>query len=126
MTSAKDKDRVQNIHQSKCITKFVKEEEHVMFKWIWKVANRVRHKIFCWLLMHDRVNTRNILRKKFIWIVMIVSPVMSMLRKWLDIFLGTAALHKTVAAVSHQTRDWAFLILMTFSWHINNLHQRLC
>lgn len=29
-----------------------------------KTANRLRHKLFFWLLLHDRVNTRNLLKRK--------------------------------------------------------------
>ena len=36
------------------------------FSWIWKSSCQAKHKIFFWLLLHDRLNTRNLLaRKKF-------------------------------------------------------------
>lgn len=39
-------------------------EPNKLFTKIWKTANRLRHKIFFWLLLHDRVNTRNLLNRK--------------------------------------------------------------
>lgn len=35
-----------------------------VFKWMWKSCCRGRHKFFFWLLLRDRLNTRNILRRK--------------------------------------------------------------
>lgn len=40
-------------------------EAHIIFNWLWKSASRIRHKIFLWLLLHDRVNTRNLLKRKY-------------------------------------------------------------
>jgi hypothetical protein len=34
------------------------------FKWIWKSACQARHKFFFWLLIHDGVNTMNLLEMK--------------------------------------------------------------
>jgi hypothetical protein len=34
------------------------------FKWIWKSSCQARHKFFFWLLLHDRLNTRNLLGRK--------------------------------------------------------------
>lgn len=39
-------------------------EAHIIFKWLWINACRIRHKIFFWFLLHDRVNMRNLLRRK--------------------------------------------------------------
>jgi hypothetical protein len=37
------------------------------FKWIWQSLCQARHKLFFWILLHDRLNTRNLLgRKQFI------------------------------------------------------------
>lgn len=35
-----------------------------VFKWMWQSCCRGRHKFFFWLLLRDRLNTRNILRRK--------------------------------------------------------------
>ena len=35
-----------------------------IFKQIWKCATMLRYKIFFWLLLHDRVNSRNLLHRK--------------------------------------------------------------
>lgn len=35
-----------------------------LFKWMWTVGNLGKHKLFFWLLLMDRLNTRNILRRK--------------------------------------------------------------
>ena len=40
------------------------ENAHPVFKKIWSVAVMLRYKIFFWLLLHDRVNTRGLLRRK--------------------------------------------------------------
>jgi len=37
---------------------------HPMFKWIWKNPCQPKHKVFFWLLLKDRLGTRNILRRK--------------------------------------------------------------
>ena len=34
------------------------------FKWIWKSSCQPKRKVFFWMLLHDRVNTRNLLRRK--------------------------------------------------------------
>lgn len=34
------------------------------FKWLWACACQSRHKVFFWLLLRDRLNSRNILRRK--------------------------------------------------------------
>ena len=39
---------------------------HSMFNYIWKTSRRLRHKIFLWLLLHDRVNTRDLPNRKSI------------------------------------------------------------
>jgi hypothetical protein len=37
---------------------------HPAIKWIWKSNCQAKHKVFYWLLLHDRLNTRALLRKK--------------------------------------------------------------
>lgn len=37
---------------------------HHIFRTLWKCSSRPRHKFFLWLLLHDRVNTRNLLHRK--------------------------------------------------------------
>lgn len=39
-------------------------DAHCLFKGLWKCASRIRHKNFFWLAMHDRVNTRGLLKRK--------------------------------------------------------------
>jgi hypothetical protein len=34
------------------------------FNWLWKSFCQPKHKVFCWLLLKDRLSTRNILRRK--------------------------------------------------------------
>jgi hypothetical protein len=37
------------------------------FTWVWNSSCQAKHKFFFWLLLHDRLNTRNLLgRKKFV------------------------------------------------------------
>lgn len=40
---------------------------HIIFK-IWKFYVRLRHKIFIWLLLYDRINTRNLLNRKSLFL----------------------------------------------------------
>ena len=37
----------------------------VQFTWIWKSSCQAKHKVFFWLLLHDRLNTRDLLARKF-------------------------------------------------------------
>ena len=37
---------------------------HALFRDIWKTSCRLRHQIFIWLLLHDRINSRNLLHRK--------------------------------------------------------------
>jgi hypothetical protein len=37
---------------------------HVAFKWIWKSKCTPKFKFFCWLLLSDRLNTRNMLKRR--------------------------------------------------------------
>lgn len=37
---------------------------HPIYKWIWKSSCQHNHKVFFWLLVRDRLSTRNILRRK--------------------------------------------------------------
>lgn len=34
------------------------------FQWIWNNSCQPKHKIFFWMVLHDRINTRNLLRRK--------------------------------------------------------------
>ena len=38
-------------------------DSSILFKWIWKCASRIRHKIFLSIVMHDIINTRNLLER---------------------------------------------------------------
>ena len=37
--------------------------QHIL-KWLWKSYCQPKHKVFCWLLMKDRLSTKNILKRK--------------------------------------------------------------
>jgi hypothetical protein len=37
---------------------------HPTFHWLWKSAAQKKHKVFFWLLLKDRLSTRNILKRK--------------------------------------------------------------
>jgi hypothetical protein len=37
---------------------------HPAFKWLWASSCQSKHKIFFWLLLKDRVSTRELLRRK--------------------------------------------------------------
>lgn len=40
------------------------QEIDLAFKWVWKSFCQPKHKVFCLLLVKDRLSTRNILRRK--------------------------------------------------------------
>ena len=40
------------------------QHKPTIFKHIWKNATMLRYKVFAWLLIHDRINTRNLLKRK--------------------------------------------------------------
>jgi hypothetical protein len=33
-------------------------------KWVWKSYRQSKHKVFCWLLIHNRLNSRQLLQRK--------------------------------------------------------------
>jgi hypothetical protein len=39
-------------------------EASPIFQWMWKSFVHGRHKLFFWLLLHGRLNTRNLLKRK--------------------------------------------------------------
>ena len=45
-----------------------KTEVHSIFSQLWKTACRLRHKIFFWLLLHDRISTRNMLQHRSMYL----------------------------------------------------------
>jgi hypothetical protein len=53
-----------------------------IFKWIWNGGNLGKHKFFAWLLVRDRLSTRNLLkRKKCTWTAMLVLSVLLIRRR---------------------------------------------
>jgi hypothetical protein len=55
-----------NNYSSRQMYKYIMgtSDSHYIIKWLWKSANRVRHKIFFWLALYDRVSTRGLLERK--------------------------------------------------------------
>ena len=39
-------------------------EVHPAFKWIWRSSCQYKHKVFFWILLKDRLSTRELLRRK--------------------------------------------------------------
>lgn len=39
-------------------------QAHPTFRWLWKSSCQHNHKVFFWLLIQDRLSTRNILKRK--------------------------------------------------------------
>lgn len=39
-------------------------EVHAAYSWIWKSCCQLKHKIFLWLLLKDRLSTRDLLRRR--------------------------------------------------------------
>lgn len=40
------------------------QQVHVAFKWPWKIFCQPKHKVFFWLLLQEKFSTRNILRRR--------------------------------------------------------------
>jgi hypothetical protein len=40
------------------------QEVHPVLKWLWRSRCQPKHRVFFWLLINDRLSTRNILRRK--------------------------------------------------------------
>ena len=40
------------------------EDIHIIYKWIWKSHCQPKHRVFFWLLIKDRLSTRNLLRRR--------------------------------------------------------------
>jgi hypothetical protein len=40
------------------------QQTSLLFKWMWTSSNLGKHKFFFWLLLMDRLNTRNLLKRK--------------------------------------------------------------
>lgn len=40
------------------------ENVHIIYKWLWKSQCQPKHKVFFWLLIKDRLSTRNLLRRR--------------------------------------------------------------
>jgi hypothetical protein len=59
----------------------------VCFHWLWKCSAQKKHKVFFWLLLKDRLSTRNILRRKTEpCLHMIVFSVLNMKKKLWSIY----------------------------------------
>jgi hypothetical protein len=43
---------------------FGSESVHPIFRWTWQTSYQQKHKVFFWLLLQDRLNTRGLLRRK--------------------------------------------------------------
>lgn len=37
---------------------------HLSTRWLWKSCCQMKHKVFFWLILHDRLNTRGILKRR--------------------------------------------------------------
>ena len=54
-----------NYSSKKAYALFIKSTlDSPFFKWLWKSGNLGNHKFFFWLLLRDRLNTKNLLRRK--------------------------------------------------------------
>ena len=42
----------------------IHQNVHPVFKWLWKSKCQPKHKVFGWLLLKDRLSTRNLLRRR--------------------------------------------------------------
>jgi hypothetical protein len=54
-----------NFSAKKCYNLVIGSQPiHPAIKWLWKSYCQAKHKVFYWLLLHDRLNTRALLRRK--------------------------------------------------------------
>ena len=67
---------------------------HIAFKWLWDSACQNKHKVFFWLLLHDRLSTRNCLKGE-IWFFLLtpVSAVTCLWKNPCPTFFSIARLH---------------------------------
>jgi hypothetical protein len=73
------------------------QEVDPAFKWLWKSYCQPKHKVFYWLLLKDRLSTRNILKEKiWLWIHITVKSAPSLWKKLLIIYFGIVPLPSIV------------------------------
>jgi hypothetical protein len=54
-----------NYSSKKCYNHLLgSQTAHPTIKWLWNSRCQAKHKVFYWLLLHNRLNTRGILRRK--------------------------------------------------------------
>jgi hypothetical protein len=54
-----------NFSAKKCYNHLIGHQSvHPSFKWLWKSHCQAKHKVFYWLLLQNRLNTRGLLRRK--------------------------------------------------------------
>jgi hypothetical protein len=61
-----------NISVRRVINGLLINDAPPIFKWMWKSCVKGKHKFFFWLLLMDRLNTRELLKRK-IWIWRIIT-----------------------------------------------------
>lgn len=77
-----------------------------LFNWLWKCAGIIKHKIFFWLAMHDKINSTEDCSSvnPSIWNHLIVCFAMNQLRNLPFILSGTAAQScwESIAPITHK------------------------
>ena len=96
------------------------------FSWIWKSSCQPKHKIFFWQLLHDRVNTRNMLQMRSMHLQDYSCALCRItLRKLQRIWVGTAHLHYPAGSNHSSPPERHFHIWWSFS-HMLSPSQRNC
>ena len=81
-----------------------------LFQKLWKNATMLRYKIFFWLLLHDRVNTRNMLQRRSFHL-----PSYNCALCQMNTFFGTVTLHGHVGTRFYPTDLRASPVWMRFA-----------
>ena len=71
------------------------------FAWIWKSSCQPKHKMFFWMLLHDILNTRNLLRRKSMVLEEYTCAVMN--------FQQEETLHHLFWGCQFSRRCWNFI-----------------
>jgi hypothetical protein len=89
------------------------------FTWIWSTSCQAKHKFFFWLLLHDRLNTRNLLGGKTSSLHVMTVPLHNAdKKKPLFIYFGPVLLLRNAGALKEQkiSQFWNLYPIWKIYW----------
>jgi hypothetical protein len=99
------------------------KQTHRAFHWLWKYCSQNKRKVFFWLLLKDRLNTRNLLRRKTMFLedyncaICIHSLEETLQHLFLDCTFATT-MWNTLGLNVHYTDD-PLDIIVSFRYQLN-------